>query len=145
MPRNYQLKKGVEPLPHAVYMQVKYIISDYNRLRHERLDILYGSPKPPDGMPRGVALTDPTGERGTRLAEINRRIEAIEQSAREISAELSGKVQRDFNPFEAYWSFDYFNYIYLRKRPDDIGPGERTWRRFKHKFGHKIAVKLKII
>ena len=145
MPRDYQLKKGVEPLPHAVYMQVKYIISDYNRLRHERLDILYGSPKPPDGMPKGADLSDPTGVRGARLADINKRLEAIEQSAIEIFKEMSDKVMEQFNPIEAYWSYDYFNYMHRRSGQGDQGPSRRTWNYFKAKLGHKVAEKLRIL
>ncbi|HCT63878.1 MAG TPA: hypothetical protein DIC60_01130 [Lachnospiraceae bacterium] len=142
--RNYQRKKNREPLPHAVYMQVRYKIIDYDRLKRERLCILHGSAAPPDGMPRGNKTSNPTEQKAIKLAYIDKELEAIEQSAIEIMGIMSNKVHDEFNSIKAYWSYDYFNYMHIRRSDTDNGPSRRTWNYFKDEFSKKIAERLKI-
>ena len=144
MPRNYQRKKS-EPLPQAIYMQIRYIIKDYDRLKHERLIALYGSPAPPDGMPRGTGVSNPTEDKAIRLALIDEQLKAIEQSEIEMLGRLSNRVYDEFNVIQAYWNYDYFNYMHIRKDDLDIGPSRRTWNRFKDVFSKEIAKRLKKI
>lgn len=144
--RNYQRKKtGEMYLPHNVYMQVQYKIKDYDRLKKERLDVLYGYGNKVDGMPRGNRIGRPTEESAIRLAYIDDQLAAIDQSAVEMRGRFSKRVYEDFDPIKAYWSYDYFNYIHIRNKESDEGPSRSTWNRFKCVFSSMIAQKLKII
>lgn len=143
MPRDYQRKKSPYLLPRDVYMQVKWILSGYDRLKRERADILWGSPSL-DGMPKGSRVSTPTEDKAVKLAYLQERMEAVEQSAVEIRGEYSHRTSEDFDPVKAFWSYDYFNVSFIRKHPDDMGPSERTWKRYKDYFASKVAKRAKI-
>lgn len=146
MARTYIRKTGpCAKVPKAIRIQIKYKLMDYDRLVKERFDIMHGSPPPPDGMPRGGGVGKPTEEKAVRLAMIDIELKAIDQSASEIRGEYDTKVHWDFNPIKAYWSYDYYNYMHIRKGGTDEGPSRRTWNRYKDYLTYKIAKKLKLI
>ena len=139
--REYIGKKlGVE---RSVYYRVKALLRDYNRLCRERLNILYGSPAPSDGMPRGGCERSPTEDKAVRLAVINADLEAIEQSAAEMRGKYSGRVLDEWDPVKAYWDYGYFNYIHIQADPSSAGPSRSTWTRYKYDLTRKIAEKKK--
>lgn len=146
MPRNYQLKKNNDYyMPHDLYMRVQYIIQGYNRLKREYIDILHSSPSAPDGMPRGSGGTsNPTLDKAIKLENISGELHALDQAIVEIRGIYSKKVIDEFDPIKAYWSYDYFNYIHIRKSVDDTGPSRRTWNYFKVLLSQKIAQKMKL-
>ena len=143
--RDYQAKKN-NPyyLPHDVYMQVKNRLMGYNRLRREKMDIIHGSPLPQDGMPRSTDLSNPTQRKVIKLEYIEATIRAIDEAAEYMYSKLKGKVYDEFEPIRAYWSYDYFNYEFVRKEENDEGPSRRTWNRFKSMFSYYIAKNLNI-
>lgn len=143
--RNYQNKRGNQYyMPHNLYMQVQYKIRDYDRLKKERLDILYASPPLPDGQPRGSEPGNPTERKALKMVYIENELKAIDQAAVEVRGIYSAKVDDEFNPIKAYWCYDYFNYMHIRKTKDDEGPGVRTWNNFKTLFSGIIAKNLNL-
>ena len=127
----------------GVYVQVKGLLQDYDRLKRDRIDILYGS-KQFDGMPRGSDVGAPTEQKAIRMAYISTRLEAIDQSAFLMRTWLGDKVFEGFDPIEAYWSYDYFNFQHRRTSEDHNGPCRRTWHKYKDRFTESIAQKLNI-
>lgn len=87
----------------GVYAQVKGILQDYDRLKRDRLDIIYGTKKQ-DGMPSGSDVGTPTEQKAIQLVYIDSRLEAIDQSAVLMRAWLGEKVSVTFEPIKAYWT-----------------------------------------
>lgn len=133
-----------DDLPHDVYMQVKYIIGSYGRLKKLRADLMYGGPLPPDGMPRSGRVGNPTERIAVKLARINEQLEAVEQAAVVMRGLYGNIMEDDWNVLDAYWSYEYFNYKSLRGDDDDLGPCKRTWCYFKNRMSAEIADKLHI-
>lgn len=143
--RHYQNKrKNPYFLPHNVYMQMLYIINDYNRLCKERLEILYSSPPPSDGQPRGGNISDTTAAKAIRLAKVDEETHCIDDVLNELRGEYSAKTYVEFNPYIAFDDEGYFNYMHKRdeNNPNDIGPSNRTWKRYRSKLAFKLAKKL---
>lgn len=132
-------------MPQAVYNQIKWKLKDYERLKQERLDLLHGLSGPPDGMPRGSGIGNPTEQKAMRLDSIERELEAIEQSCMEMIGERSGKACPGFDPVRAYWSYEYFNAQHIRRGKNDLGPCRMTWHRFKDRLTEKIAERMNLI
>jgi hypothetical protein len=131
-------------VPKDVYEQVKALLRGYDRLKKERLDLIYGSKQQSDGMPRGSGVSLPTEQKAIKLAYIESRLEAVDQSAVFMRGKYSEKVNEDFDPVRAFWSFDYFNYQHIRKNEDDEGPVRKTWTRYRFAFAGIIAKRLNI-
>ncbi|WP_343274622.1 hypothetical protein [Ligaoa zhengdingensis] len=129
-------------LDRSLTRRLKAVIGDYDRLKKRRLDIIYGGSTRQDGMPHGGGVGKPTEEKGTRLAEIDRELEAIDQTCVEIRAIYSAKVQPEFDPIKAYWQYDYFNYMHIRSPISPEGPSRRTWNRYKDRIHMMLAKKL---
>ena len=125
--RNYQRNKSSKYyVPHNIYMQIQYKIKDYDRLKRDRVNA-YGD-----------------AEQKVKLSYIENELKAIDQACIEIRGIYSDRTQEDFDPIKAYWSYDYFNYIFKRKSDDDEGPSYRTWNRYKINLSKAIANNLKI-
>lgn len=144
MPREYQLKRKN---PYRIensntYRETLYIIMDYRNLLEQRKQILSSSPAPPDGMPRGSGVSDPTFQKAAVLSVVETKLHAIEQTI----FYLKGKYADTYSgeEFDAYESFlDYGVFCYFRSRPDrDLAPSERTWRYYRSEFVWHVAKKL---
>lgn len=129
-------------LPHGLYMQVLWKIRDYERLKRERLNVLYGSGGTADGMPRGSDVGQPTEQKALKLAYIDSQMAAVDEACTWIRGEYSGRVVEDFNPLDAFEDYGYFNYSYVRKGDDDLGPCIRTWKYFRARLCYKVAENL---
>ena len=119
-------------LPHNVFMQMKYKISDYNRLVALRELILSGktSPSPIYSGKKGIKR-DPTAGAALRLVKIDREINALEDIRKGIKKRLP-RLGNDFDPFEAFLSLNYFE-----KR---VGPGKRRqWEKFRKGMAAYLA------
>lgn len=127
-----------------VYYQVKGILMGYDRMKRERLDLIYGAQYAISGMPHGSGQGDPTEQRAIKLAYINERLEAVDQAAVLMRAERGNKVGEDFDPIKAYWNYNYFNFQHKRTDKSRNGPCARTWNNFKDRFSAIIAENLKI-
>ena len=145
MPRNYQTQKN-NPyyIPHNIYMQVQYKLKDYDRLMKEKLDILYAPPKPPDGMPKGNGTSSTVEDKAVKRDAIDRELAAIDQGAVMMIASYANAVYDDFNPIKAYWSYNYYNYMHIRKHENDHGPSRRKWNYFKSILTGIVAKNLKL-
>lgn len=128
-----------------VYYQVKGILMGYDRLRKERLDILYGAQFEISGMPGGSGMGNPTEQKAAKLAALDERLEAIDQAAVLMRGERGDRVYDEFDPIKAYWSYDYFNCQHKRTKESPNGPCRRTWNNYKDRFSTAIAQRLKII
>lgn len=127
-----------------VYDQIKGILRGYDRLKRVRKDIIYGTGTGDSGMPKGSMPGNPTEQKAIRLAYIDERLEAIDQSAVLMRGERGYKVYEDFDPIKAFWSYDYFNCQHKRTKEKPNGPCRRTWNNYRYRFAAVIAEKLKI-
>ena len=130
-------------VPRDVYDEVKAVLRGYDRLRREQMDIIYGSPSS-DGTPHGSTPGDPTAQKAIKLSYIDGRLEAIDQTAFMLKAWLGDKVPESFDPIKAFWSYDYYNYMHIRRDADDNGPVRKTWTRYRYRFAGEAARRLKL-
>ena len=130
MPRNYQCKRG-NPylLPHDIYMRVLYTVKGYDRRQAEYESLLYDSMLPPDGQPKGNKLSDRTADNGIKRALISEELEAVDQSLMMVAPEYRQGVK------------DNVMYGIWYPRYADI----RTYQRYKQRFLHYVAQRLKLI
>lgn len=112
MPRDYQPR--YDPLPHNVYMQVLYLIRDYDRMKAEYDTAVDESPQPPDGMPRSSGPSDPTANKAIRLDDLGRRIRAVEAGIETIPEEYRKSIWNNICyriPYDTrYTSYQTFRY-----------------------------------
>ena len=132
-------------LDRTLYKKIKYILADYDRMKRERINILYGSGSAQNGMPRGSGVGNPTERRAEKLAAINDELQAIDQACAVIRAAYKEKTYEEFDSLKAYWSYDYFNYMHLRTESNPEGPVRRTWHRYKDGMTRLVAEKLNFI
>lgn len=130
-------------LPKDIYNQVKAILQGYDRLKKERLNVLYGTPKREEGRASG-SVGDPTSMKAVKLAAIDAKLEAIDQAAVVMRAKYSAKTLEGFDPIKAFWSYDYFNYQHIRTKTKPDGPCKRTWNYYKYRLAAEIAKNLKL-
>lgn len=128
-----------------VYYQVKGILMGYDRLKKEKMDILYGAQYAMTGMPRGGDPGGQTEPKAIKLAAISERLDGIDQAAALMRKERGDKVGATFDPVKAYWSYDYFSCQHRRTKESPNGPCRRTWNNYKDRFSAVIAKNLKII
>ena len=124
MPRDYQPQKN-NPylLPQPLYRMTLAFIRDHERKRSTYEELATASPPPPDGLPRGTAVGNPTERSGLRRFELWLAISAVEDALLTIPAEYRDGVYR--------------NIVYYRRYPDDAAPS--TYKRYKQKFIHQVA------
>ncbi len=127
-----------------VYYQVKGILMSYDRLKKDRLDILYGTQYVISGMPHGSGAGDPTSQKAAKLAAISETLHAIDQAAVLMRGERGDRVYEEFDPIKAYWNYDYFNCQHKRTKDSPNGPCRRTWNNYKDRLSEVIAEKMKI-
>lgn len=125
--RDYQAKKS-NPyiLPKPLYMQVLWLIRDYDRMNAEYHNIIDGRPGPPDGQPRGNGLGNSTEQKALKRADLWVKIEAIEQALNTIPEEYRKGIWNNI----VYWY------------PYPIDAAQRTYARYKQRFIYRIAEKL---
>lgn len=141
LPRHYQIKKN-NPyiMDRDIYMQMFYLIRCYPRLLDRREALLYGSPPPPDGQPRGSGTGNPTEQKAVILCTIDTQIEAIEQTIVYMRGKYSTPEQ-DFDAYEAF--MDYGVFCWYRSKPSkDMAPCKKTWYRYRSEFAYHVAKKL---
>lgn len=125
MAREYQSRYN--SLPHNRYMQVIYLVRDYDGMKAEYNALIDESPDPPDGMPRGTGVSDPTGSKAVRLEELGRRIHAVDAGLGLIPEEYRKSV---------------WNNVVYRIPYDTRYTSYRTFGYWKHKMIMRIASEL---
>ena len=126
--KEYQ-PKSLRVLPHDVYMQVIYEVRGYARMKAEYDNLIDASPAPPDGMPRGTKISDPTADKAARLAELGYHIRAVEAGLSEIPEEYRKSV---------------YNNIVYRIPYDTRYTSYRTYGYHKHRMIMRIARELRM-
>jgi hypothetical protein len=63
------------------------------RYDRRRDDVLHSSPQPPDGMPRGSATSNPTGQNGERLVELTEEVGRWLELIEDVQLGLNWKMQ----------------------------------------------------
>lgn len=140
--RDYH-RKGSQ-ISRGTYYRVKGMLMDYDRMRRDRLDLLYGAQYSISGMPHGAGDGKPTEQKALKLAAIETELAAIEQAAVLMRGERGHLVGEGFDPIKAYWSYDYFNCQHQRIAGSWNGPCRKTWNNFKDRFSAAIAQNLKL-
>lgn len=144
MAQNYQRGDKYHIEDHYLYMEMLNLMKGYNDMRRRRIKILYGSPAPPDGMPRGNKTGTPTEDKALVLAAIDERLDAID----EVMAEMRGKYSKtytgeEFAPYDAFMDYGVFCY-YRSKKGRDEAPAQKTWSRYRSEVLYKLAKKLNL-
>ncbi|MEG1136388.1 MAG: hypothetical protein RSD65_06275 [Anaerovoracaceae bacterium] len=122
--RDYTLKSY--GLTNEIANQVLWLVRDYKRMKTEYNNTIWDSPDPPDGQPRGNSIGDSTSRKAIKMAELFRKLEAIERSKLEIPEQYR----------EGVWN----NLLY--KTPYPAGADRTTWWRQKTRFVHRVAEKM---
>lgn len=105
-------------LPHTTYMRVIYAIRDYERIKAEYEAIVESSPAPPDGMPGGSKISDPTADKAIRLEDLGRQMHAIEAGLSVIPEEYRRQIYNNIVyriPYDTSYT-SYYTYRYWRQR-----------------------------
>lgn len=138
--RHYILKQY--EISHNTYMSVYYLIRSYKEIKQRMEDVLYASPKPPDGQPKGSVLSDPTYSKAAVRCVLDSQLKAIEQTAHEMAEKyMKTYTGEPFDALEAFLDFGVFSY-YRAKKGREIGPRRETWTRYRNEFCYKVAKRL---
>ena len=120
------------------------MVKGYSEMRSRRTKILYGSPAPPDGMPRSGRTGNPTEDKAVTLAAIDSRIEAIEEVMAEMKCKYGNTFTgEEFEPYEAFMDYGVFCY-YRSRKERNTSPSQKTWSRYRSEVLYKLAKKLKL-
>ena len=68
--KKFDRKKALQ----SIYMQMKYLLENYPNLKEQRERLLYGSPAPADGLPKGNNIGNPTEQKALVLCTIDGQI-----------------------------------------------------------------------
>ncbi len=143
--RDYQcIRNNPYKMPHDLFKQVIYIIKDYDRIKTQRLEILHSSPVS-DGQPYQRNNSSPTENKGIKLAMLEERCEAVEQTINYMNGKYAITCTREpFDPLEAFIKREMFDYF--RSKPGkDTAPSSKTWQRYRNEFAYHVANKLQLI
>lgn len=102
------------------------IRSDYEAAKLEREEILEASPPPPDGMPSGHHVTNPTLDKAVRLALLDSFISAVESGMAIVPEEYRRGVWR--------------RVMYGAPYPIDAAPS--TYERWVRRYLNAVAAQL---
>jgi len=117
-------------LPATVRARCISAVRDYDRMRQELCNILYSSPQH-DGQPKGNSVTDQTGSKAIRMAELGEQCKAIEQAIITIPDFYRQGILNQIN--------------YPEIRYDTSYASAQTWSHWKHEFLFQIAINMKYI
>lgn len=109
--------RGKYKLEHSQYIKTKQLIRSYPSIVEEYQEILHASPAN-DGQPHGKGISDTTGQKAIKLAELSKKIIAIERASEKIPQEYRRAI---------------FNHIAFRK-PYNLPANISTIRRWQYKF-----------
>ena len=104
-------------LPHNLYMQMLYILRDYEEAR------LSG------------------GAEGREEQWL-----AVETAARKLRLDYEEKEDAcgTLNPLRAFFDFPYFSYMFAQKSRE-MGASKRTWNLYRCRFAHLVAERLGLL
>ncbi len=110
-------KKNPYALSHNLYMQMLYLIRDYNENRHTRQRPLSG--------------------------ERMRQWQAVEESQEVLQAEYKKRpeARRAFDPLRAFFDYAYFSCTHAPK-VREMGAGKRSWNLYRSRYAWLVAEKM---
>lgn len=112
--RDYQRQKNNKYiLPRALYHQTLWQIRDYYRLQEKAKNILYESPAPPDGMPKGGDIGDEVSTKSIRRELVTDTIRVIEECLKQIPEEYRAGIWNNIQ-FDAAFPSDAHRSTYGR-------------------------------
>ena len=125
MPKEYQRTKN-NPywMPRHVYMQIVYLVRDYDRMKAEADEILYATPDIQTGSVSEPG--NPTENKALKIAEMTKKVDAIDAALRMIP--------------QGYRKGVFNNVAYSTRYPSIAGMA--TWARWRAKLLWYIAKKL---
>lgn len=113
MAKEYQPKTKYS-LPHNLYMQMIYLVRDYDRMKTEYAMLVEESPPPSDGLPNGSGTGDPTAAKAIKLEDLGRRIRAVEAGLDTVPDEYRRSVYLNIvyrTPYDTrYASWNTYRY-----------------------------------
>lgn len=116
-------------IEHNVYMQIIFIIRDYDRMIEEYRDLLEESPNPPDGQPRGSGTGDPTARKVFKAVNISDKIKAIDKAIEYTPKEYCDPILENIKTGKPFP--DYAN--------------RKTWTKWKGRFIRIVGENLYLI
>jgi hypothetical protein len=130
-------KNNPYKLPHNLYMQMVYLLRDYDRqireLEELRYNIAHERPEIEEGMPRGCGTSNPTQKKAFKIIamseELTDRCKAVEQALIEIPSEYRSGVMNNICYGCAYPYDAHYN----------------TYRNWRRRLLYKIAENLLLI
>lgn len=123
--RDYQRKKNNSySLPCYLYKRMLYLIRDYDRLKAERKDILFGTPEH-DGAPHS-GFGSPTESKALRLYMLDTECSAVEKALNNIPECYRKGIMRNICYYEPY----------------PLDADRTTYGKWKHKFVYFVAKNL---
>lgn len=136
MPHNRSPKPGAKYyLPKYQYKTVVNFCLQYHELKDELLAINGFHSSGQDGMPHGTGISDPTSGDAIRRAEIQKKIDIIEETVQEC---VTGMMQQYI--LKSITN-DYIGYQYLRTM-FNIPIGQRQFSELRRKVYFHIAKKI---
>lgn len=120
-------------LPHAVYMQMKYKIYDYDRLLEQRELILEGKLSPGFRPGGRSGKSDPTAGRALRLVKLDLELKAIKKVKERFELGIRSAVAENFDAFLAFKDFEYFK-GHCKRRVD-----KKSWTMFRRQLAWVLA------
>lgn len=124
-----------EKLPHAVYMQMKYKISDYGRLLEQKDLILSGAASPNLSAVGGRSgkKSDPTAGRALRLIKIDAEINTLLRVKEGFERNFASAFKADFDAFSAFLDYEYFAAACMKK------VCKKSWSKYKEQLARRLA------
>lgn len=127
--RDYQPKKNSYYMDKTVYKRALAVARDYERMRRDYNDLLYGTSRS-DGQPRGGVPSDPTALKAIRMEALRRDMWAIEDAIQTVPPEYRKAVM--CKTIHDVW-------------PPGTPTGKNLPTYWKQRFLHKLAENLNLI
>ena len=99
--RYYAPKKGKYILPRDLYMQVIFMIKDYDRMKETAEDLLEETSSP-DGQPRGNSISDTVASKAIKRETLLAKIKAIDESFNDCPIEYRQGVRNNITDRTRY-------------------------------------------
>lgn len=114
--------RGKYKLAHDDYIATKRIVANYSNILDEYNSILHASASN-DGQPHGSGISDTTGQKAVKLAELSSKIIAVNRAIEKLPYEYRKPIFEHIaykKPYELYvsrstirrWQYRFIYYVY---------------------------------
>ncbi len=108
-------------LPHDLYMQMLYLIRDFNTSQQKTEPSLY------------------TPARSHQLWAVEEAATALRRTYEE-----GNHVYGSVNPLRAFFDYPYYSFMFAQKK-QELGASKRAWNLYRCRFAHMVAEQLRLI